>query len=228
MNVFDFDKTIYDGDSTADFFRFCLHRQPGLSRFLPRIVWGFSLYFLGVWDKTRAKQNFYRFLRAVPDVDGWVSAFWESYLCRIKSWYPAMQRGDDVIISASPEFLLAPACRRLGIFTNASRRAGLRPSTPTRCRTRRWPGSLIAPALSGAIRCCPGPDGTTPHKARRSRGRRRACLPQAVAAAAPWSASFRPGWPGLPHREPAIRRSDPAGRGFSSRAAFSPQGNLLK
>ncbi len=115
MNVFDFDKTIYDGDSTADFFRFCLRRQPGLSRFLPRIVWGFSLYFLGVWDKTRAKQNFYRFLRAVPDVDGCVSAFWESYLCRIKSWYPAMQRGDDVIISASPEFLLAPACRRLGI-----------------------------------------------------------------------------------------------------------------
>ena len=30
-------------------------------------------------------------------------------------WYRQMQRNDDVIISASPEFLLEPAMRRLGI-----------------------------------------------------------------------------------------------------------------
>ena len=28
-NIYDFDKTIYDGDSTVDFFLFCLKREKG-------------------------------------------------------------------------------------------------------------------------------------------------------------------------------------------------------
>ena len=34
---------------------------------------------------------------------------------RIRPWYLAQKRPDDLVISASPEFLLAPACRMLGI-----------------------------------------------------------------------------------------------------------------
>ena len=30
MNVYDFDKTIYDGDSTADFYLFSLKRHKGI------------------------------------------------------------------------------------------------------------------------------------------------------------------------------------------------------
>lgn len=30
MNVYDFDKTIYAGDSTIDFYLFCLKRQPAI------------------------------------------------------------------------------------------------------------------------------------------------------------------------------------------------------
>ena len=35
MNVYDFDKTIYRGDSTVDFWRHCLRRYPGAARALP-------------------------------------------------------------------------------------------------------------------------------------------------------------------------------------------------
>lgn len=28
MNVYDFDETIYDGDSTVDFYKYCLRRRP--------------------------------------------------------------------------------------------------------------------------------------------------------------------------------------------------------
>ena len=32
-----------------------------------------------------------------------------------RPWYLAQKQPDDLVVSASPEFLLAPACRRLGI-----------------------------------------------------------------------------------------------------------------
>ena len=36
MNVYDFDDTIFRGDSTRAFWAYCLKRAPGLARFLPR------------------------------------------------------------------------------------------------------------------------------------------------------------------------------------------------
>ena len=48
-------------------------------------------------------------------VDAAVDAFWQANFSRIKSWYPPRHREDDVVISASPEFLIRPACAKLGI-----------------------------------------------------------------------------------------------------------------
>lgn len=36
MNVYDFDGTIYDGDSSVDFFLYALKRMPSLIRYAPR------------------------------------------------------------------------------------------------------------------------------------------------------------------------------------------------
>ena len=48
-------------------------------------------------------------------VDEVIAAFWELNLPRVKAWYRQAHRPDDVVISASPEFLIRPACARLGI-----------------------------------------------------------------------------------------------------------------
>ena len=50
-----------------------------------------------------------------------VNAFWDGHLQRIYPWYLAQRRDDDVIISASPDFLIGEACRRLGVRWIASR-----------------------------------------------------------------------------------------------------------
>ena len=48
--------------------------------------------------------------------------FWDTHIGNIKDFYKKQQKKDDVIISASPEFLLAPICQRLGIqYLMASR-----------------------------------------------------------------------------------------------------------
>ena len=51
----------------------------------------------------------------MPDMDAELVRFWDGHIKNVKKWYLDMKREDDVIISASPEFLLAECCRRLGI-----------------------------------------------------------------------------------------------------------------
>ena len=113
MNVYDFDNTIYRGDSTFDFCLFCLKRDPGLLRFLPGNFAAYLRYLTGSWSKTRMKEYFFRFFPAIPDMEAMLAEFWAVAAQNIKPWY--RQQPDDVIISASPEFLLRPICDRLGI-----------------------------------------------------------------------------------------------------------------
>ena len=116
MNVYDFDQTIYHGDSTVDFYLYCVRHRPLMIYSWPGTAAAFVLYQAKIINKTQFKRQMYQFLRAVGDTEQLVEKFWDSHINKIKSWYTQdTQREDDVIISASPEFLLRPACRRLGI-----------------------------------------------------------------------------------------------------------------
>lgn len=115
MNVYDFDKTIYAGDSTLDFYFFSLKKNPMLIRFLPIQIIGFIKYMFGMYSKLQFKEKFYSFLKGIKDVDSMVELFWNENQDKIKDWYLKSKEESDVIISASPEFLLNNICRRIGI-----------------------------------------------------------------------------------------------------------------
>lgn len=114
MNVYDFDKTIYNGDSTVDFYKYVLKKHPSLLRFVPKQAFGFVLYALKLIDKTTLKSYFFSFLQGI-DTNASVTSFWNENHNKIYTWYEQKQKPDDIIISASPEFLLTPICKRLGI-----------------------------------------------------------------------------------------------------------------
>ena len=120
MNVYDFDHTIYPGDSTLDFWRFCAGRHPSALLPLPWAAFSGALFQAGLCSRESFKERFYRFLRHVPDVEGAVSAFWQVHRSQIYSWYLERRRRDDLIISASPEFLILPICKELGVTGIAS------------------------------------------------------------------------------------------------------------
>lgn len=113
MNVYDFDGTIYDGDSTADFIMHCIRRYPKVMLNAPRALWAYILYIFGAFTQTQFKEQMYGMFRYVSDMDKAISDFWETHRRKIKSWYIEQRRDDDLIISASPEFLLAPVCKNL-------------------------------------------------------------------------------------------------------------------
>lgn len=119
MNVYDFDKTIYPADSTAQFYLWCLRRYPACRRTLGWTAWAFFCMGTRLKTKTRSKEIFYRFLRHVPPEAP--ELFWREHIGAVRPWYLAQRRPDDLVISASPEFLLAPAARALGFALLASR-----------------------------------------------------------------------------------------------------------
>ena len=117
MNIYDFDGTLYDGDSTFDFLKYSIQTHPDLIRFLPGIGWAGLRYLLKLTDKTSAKERFYRIFTGY-DAEGLLEEFWDKHEHKIFEWYPdGLQAETDIVISASPEFLLEPICRRLGIKT---------------------------------------------------------------------------------------------------------------
>ena len=121
MNVYDFDHTIYPGDSTVDFWRYCLKRYPRVLLALPGACLFGATFYLRLCSRERFKETFYRFLLYVPDAQAAAEAFWETRLEKIEPWYLAQRRDDDLVISASPEFLIRAACDRLNIPCLASK-----------------------------------------------------------------------------------------------------------
>ena len=115
MNVYDFDKTIYDGDSTVDFYLYCLRLRPFIILRFPLLT--AVKYACSKKYKQQFKERFYGFLRWIPDIDRRTELFWQTHIHGIKQFYRDIQQPDDVIISASPEFLLEPVCKMLGIQT---------------------------------------------------------------------------------------------------------------
>ena len=47
MRVFDFDNTIYDGESVFDFFLFCVKEKKSLVKYAPIVVYTTLMYELG-------------------------------------------------------------------------------------------------------------------------------------------------------------------------------------
>lgn len=115
MKIYDFDNTIYRGDSTVDFYLYCLKRHPKMICTFPKLIGGFVKYYiLKKGTKTELKEKMYTFLQYC-DTENDVEEFWKKNIRNIKDWYKNQQRHDDLIISASPEFLLKTPCEILGI-----------------------------------------------------------------------------------------------------------------
>lgn len=106
MNVFDFDKTIYRSDATVDFYLHCLKRHPGIIKCLPAQLYGILKYKFHRCSKEVMKENFFCFLKQLKDVDKDIDIFIKMNSYKIQKWYLSIQEKTDVVISASPRFLI--------------------------------------------------------------------------------------------------------------------------
>ena len=115
MNVYDWDNTIYRGDSTFGFVRYCFVKRPKCILNLPRTLVFGLLYLLHIVPKLTFKENLYRMFRYIDDMETAVEDFTASHMDHVKPFYRQKQKPDDIVISASPEFLIRSFCEKTGI-----------------------------------------------------------------------------------------------------------------
>lgn len=120
MRVFDFDNTIYDGESGMDLFLYFFKKDPkGLLKYTPKFFEGFVKYKRGKITIDEVMEDYGVILKEycgqVQDVFGEFETFWDQNMEKVKSFYYEMQDENDIIVSACPVCLLKIACDRIGI-----------------------------------------------------------------------------------------------------------------
>ena len=115
MNVYDFDRTLFPGDSSMHFWAFCKKRYPLIWLHFPAGITKMGLYKLKLFTWGEVMEKFFSFMKYVPDKERMIEEFWDEKVSTIYPWYKERQKDDDLIISATPYFIINPIARRLGI-----------------------------------------------------------------------------------------------------------------
>lgn len=110
MKVFDFDNTLYAGESSLDFFLFCLKRKKSLVKHLPSVIYNLIRYKAGYVEI----ETIYSFCDKMMSVffenrdraDEMLELFWKENSKKLKPGLLKLVSEEDAIISASPDFLL--------------------------------------------------------------------------------------------------------------------------
>ena len=123
MRVFDFDGTIYDGESLFDLYLYSARHDPKVFRFIAPVLRYAVKYKLGratleqmEYGVDRMAEGYLTELnrsRRVASVEQLVNDFWDRNYPRIKPWY--QPEPNDVILTASFDLTVGEACRRLGV-----------------------------------------------------------------------------------------------------------------
>ena len=109
MKVFDFDNTIYKGESSVDFAFYMIRHNKRIIRYIPTILFSLVGYKLCLLKKDKLESIINDFFAGVLDgetsPESFVKAFWEINADKLNPEMLRLIAPDDIIISASPIFL---------------------------------------------------------------------------------------------------------------------------
>lgn len=116
MNVYDFDGTIFPSDCSIGFCIWCMTRHPKLwFTFAPKAIKNVILKKRGKLSEAAMQRKFFSYLTLIDDFDKQIERYWDKNEKKIAPWYLAQKRSDDLIISASPDCIIGPIAKRLGV-----------------------------------------------------------------------------------------------------------------
>lgn len=114
MNVYDFDGTIYNGNSFIDFFCFLRHENKEIRKHTLAQLLNLARLCLNSYDVNK-HPSLSNFVLEVQDLNKNLINFWDKHYKKILQWYEEVQKSDDVIITSSFEYLVQPVCDMLNI-----------------------------------------------------------------------------------------------------------------
>lgn len=120
INVYDFDKTIYQKDCSIEFWKYCLLKKKILIFILPYQVLMFFFNKIGLISIEKCKEEFFSFLKFFQknEIEKLVFDFWRKEIINLNEELKNIilkSEIKNICISASPEFLIRIPCEKLGI-----------------------------------------------------------------------------------------------------------------
>lgn len=110
MNVFDFDNTLYKGESSFDFALFMIKKKKRLILYLPRFVFLLFLYKICVLKPANFKKRLEKlmsvFLKNKEFTLSCIHEFWLYHIDKLDTNMLKLIKSNDVISTASPSFLI--------------------------------------------------------------------------------------------------------------------------
>lgn len=114
MNVYDFDDTIYDGDTNRDLMKYSFKKHPFLViKSLLKTIIPFIKYKMKKIPFERVKEVMLSFLFELDDTEKYIKSFVKDHMKNIKSWYKVNK--NDVILSASYYLWISEFAKELGV-----------------------------------------------------------------------------------------------------------------
>ncbi len=115
VDIYDFDGTLYPGDSATAYWLYCLRRQPKILKHLPRQIGGVLRFFCKKCTLSEMKETFFCFVRSI-NAERLAEEFWAKHRKKIFPWFqPQKNDAVTVVCSASPEFEILPVLRAMGV-----------------------------------------------------------------------------------------------------------------
>lgn len=118
MRVFDFDNTLYNGESSVDFAIFMIKSNYKIIFWLPRIFWNLLLYKLCIIKKDKMENTINKFIKRFfsnkSEINKLVLEFWKVNEKKLYFDIISDIKEEDIIISACPDFILNKIINKLG------------------------------------------------------------------------------------------------------------------
>ncbi len=110
MNVYDFDNTIYDGESILDFFYFYFKKEKGIIQYVPLIGYTLILYKLNLLPLEKLYELASKLSIVISQNKEKARKLAEEFWCiherKLKPQFLEKIKSEDIIITASPSILI--------------------------------------------------------------------------------------------------------------------------
>ena len=119
VNVYDFDNTIYDGETLVDFILYYIKTDKKIWKYVPKLIIIAIKDALHLFTVEQAIEAYASFLEGyyvnLGDTTQNVIKFWDKNEKKIKPWYAKVQKESDIIVSGSTDFILDEIMKRMGV-----------------------------------------------------------------------------------------------------------------
>ena len=119
VTVYDFDNTIYDGETLVDFIMYYIRHDIKIWKYVPKLI------VIAIKDKfhlftvEEAIVAYASFLEGyyvnLENLEETTVDFWNKNEHRIKPWYKTVQKESDIVVSGTLDFILDEIMKRLGV-----------------------------------------------------------------------------------------------------------------